>query len=721
VSLAISDDHRELADVARSFLTKAAARGAARAQMETPERLPPFWSDLSGLGWLGLHLPESCGGEGYGLPELALILEALGAEAAPGPFLPTVLASAVLADVGDQEKIVAELAGGERTAGVGFGGRLRANNGIATGEAGPVLGAGLADVLLLPVGDDLALVDTSGEGVTIAADYEADGQLDPTRRAPRVTLDNAAVTILVGSRPILVRLARIMASAEAAGIATACTEMAVAYAKEREQFGRTIGSFQAVKHLCADMTAAAETATAAAWDAARQDPTAAASDLACAVAALVALPAATRNAQRNIQVHGGIGFTWEHDAGIYLRRANALAALIGALGDAAHEVAALVADGSTRHYGIDLPPEAEGYRAAAAAVAAEVRSLDGHQARRRLAESGYLMPHWPKPWGRAADATEQLVIEEEFAGLELPNLGITAWNILTIIQAGTEEQARRWVPAALAGDEQWCQLFSEPGAGSDAAAITTRGVRADDGWIVTGQKVWTSNARACRWGFATVRTDASGPKHAGVTMMAIDLRADGVEVRPLRELTGDAVFNEVFLDEVFVPDSDVVGEVGQGWGVARAVLGNERVSIGGGGGTGTLRAFTAAGLLPLIAAHAPGDTGHLRTAGRLLADEQCVALLNVRQAARAVQGSGPGPEGNITKLLAAHHIQQVTEFALALAGPEAVDRHTAEDDLDWTRAYLYARCMTIAGGTTEITRNQIAERILKLPRDPLTR
>jgi alkylation response protein AidB-like acyl-CoA dehydrogenase len=718
MSLAITEDHRALTDVARSFLAKHDARAAARAQLNSDtESLPSFWSELAGLGWLGLHIPEDRGGEGYGLPELSLVLEALAGAVAPGPFLPTVLASALINVLGADPELATGLADGTRTAGVGFGGSLRLDGSTVEGNAGPVLGAGLADVLLLVVDADVVVVESAADGVTLGDSTD----LDPTRRSPRVALAGAPATVLAGARPVLTRLARTLAAAEAAGLATACTEMAVAYAKEREQFGRTIGSFQAVKHLCANMLVEAEMATAAAWDAARCDPAGKdnpASDLACAVAAARALPAAVRNAQANIQVHGGIGFTWEHDAGIYLRRANVLAALVGALGDADLEVAALVKAGAVRKYTIDLPPEAEQYRAEAAAMAAEVRGLKPHEQRARLAESGYFMPHWPKPWGRDAGAAEQLVIEQEFAGIKAPPLGITAWNILTIIQAGTPEQAQRWVPPALTGQEQWCQLFSEPSAGSDAAAIKTRGVRTEGGWVVTGQKVWTTNAKACRWGFATVRTDASGPKHTGVTMMAIDLGSEGVEVRPLREITGDALFNEVFFDEVFVPDDDVVGAVGQGWAVARNVLGNERVSIGGGGGSGgSLIGLQASDLLGMIERYAPGDAGHLRAAGELIADQQCQRLLNLRQAARAVLGGEPGPEGNITKLLVGQQLQRVTELGVKLAGPDAVAAKN-----DWVaRAYLYSRCLTIAGGTTEIVRNQIAERILKLPRDPLAK
>ncbi|EUA33844.1 acyl-CoA dehydrogenase, middle domain protein [Mycobacterium xenopi 3993] len=180
---------------------------------------------------------------------------------------------------------------------------------------------------------------------------------------------------------------------------------------------------------------------------------------------------------------------------------------------------------------------------------------------------------------------EQLVIEQEFAaaGIKRPDYSITGWVILTLIQHGTDSQIERFVLPALRQEEIWCQLFSEPDAGSDAAGIKTRGTRVEGGWKVNGQKVWTSGAQYCRRGLATVRTDPDAPKHAGITAMIIDMKAPGVEVRPLRQITGGSEFNEVFFNDVFVPDEDVVGEPNGGWTVARATLGNERVSIGAAG------------------------------------------------------------------------------------------------------------------------------------------
>ncbi|WP_345729564.1 acyl-CoA dehydrogenase family protein, partial [Cryptosporangium minutisporangium] len=437
-------------------------------------------------------------------------------------------------------------------------------------------------------------------------------------------------------------------------------------------------------------------------------------DLGPAAPAAVALRAYQENAQKTIQILGGIGFTWEHDAHLYLRRAITLAALWGPVAAAEDDVAALTRAGVYREYTVDLPPEAETFRAEAQAFVTEFRATPAADRRRLLAESGYLVPHWPKPWGRGATAVEQLVIEQELAAIKVPSMGIGGWVTLTIAQHATEDQVERWIPASLRGELVWCQLFSEPGAGSDAAAVQSRGIKVEGGWRVTGQKVWTSGAQACNRGLATIRTDPQAPKHRGITTMVIDLTAPGVEVRPLREITGDALFNEVFFNDVFVPDEDVVGEVDAGWTVARATLGNERVSIGG---ATDLRAG-AASLVALIDKYGVTDAGLLRSFGRAVTEEQTSRLLNLRMVVRAVaRSTEPSIEGAITKLIAAELAQSIAELAVLLAGPAAVDG--TEDAL--AKGYFFSRAMTIAGGTSEVSRNVIAERILGLPRDPLNK
>jgi 3-oxochol-4-en-24-oyl-CoA dehydrogenase len=333
-----------------------------------------------------------------------------------------------------------------------------------------------------------------------------------------------------------------------------------------------------------------------------------------------------------------------------------------------------------------------------------------------LIESGYAVPHWPQPWGRDAGAVEQLVIEDEFgkAGIVRPNYGITGWVILTLIQYATPEQISRWVRPALEQDLTWCQLFSEPDAGSDAAGVKTRATKVDGGWLINGQKVWTSGAHLATFGFATVRTDPDAPKHRGITTMVIDMKAKGVLVRPLKMITGASEFNEVFFDDVFIPDADVVGEINDGWTVARATLGNESLSIGASqSGWGV----PPATLIAEFDAHPDRLGGGAARIGRHLSRMQAIGSLNLRRAHRAVGGGGPGPEGAVTKLVSTENVAESAAISVALTGSDGAYLE-GKGAISGTAA-LYHRGLAIAGGTSEIKRNQIAERILGLPRDPL--
>jgi alkylation response protein AidB-like acyl-CoA dehydrogenase len=712
--VALSEEHRAMAAVARSFVNDVDAAAAARQALDAPdEELPAFWKGLASLGWIGLAVPERHGGQGYGLLELAVIVEELGGAVAPGPFLPTALAATVLGLCGGDEQLGRRLPGlcdGSVVASVGLADGLRREGDLLEGETS-VLGGGLADLFLLPVGDDMVILDRLAGGVSV---HLADS-LDRTRRMATVStsgLPMAAADVLVGARPVAECIGRLLAAAEAAGMASACTRAATAYAQVREQFGRPIGTFQAVKHHCANMLVDAELATAAAWDAARGP--ASEMPLRSALAATAALPAAVRCAQRLIQVLGGIGYTWEHDAHLFLRRATTTLAVFGGTNAAPAEVTAAVRAGDRLSGGVDLPPEAEVYREEVRAFRERLLGLPDGERRAALVDAGYYVPHFPPPFGRGAGPVEQLVIEEELGELGRTDLGIGTWILPTLIQHATEEQLQRWVRPSLYGHSRWCQLFSEPNAGSDAAAITTRGRRVEGGWVVSGQKVWTSDARICDRGLATVRTDPEAPKHAGVTMLAIDMHAPGVQVRPLREITGETLFNEVFFDDVFVPDADVVGPVGGGWIVARATLGNERVTIGGGQ---SAHSFQEDELVDLLERYAPDDIGLAREVGRMIAEAWAMRAMNLRNVERSIVGEDPGPEGNITKLLSAEHAQRVTELGAAIASLAVTDGR--EPTL--THDLLFTRCLSIAGGTSEISRNQIAERLLGLPRDPMLR
>ncbi|CDO91543.1 acyl-CoA dehydrogenase [Mycobacterium triplex] len=711
--LAITEDHRALAEVAAAMVAGRAGPAGARRILLDREKSDRWWStdglwkEMVSTGWLGLHIDERFDGQGYGLPELTIVLEQLGRAAVAGPFLPTVAVSAVIAEAGtdgQRERWLPRLVSGDVIAGIGTDGGAVVRDSAVTAAAVPALAESGADLFLLPAGDDLVLL-AAGEGVSIRTIESVDRLLAPV---VVLGLKSAPVLeILPGAAGTATRILRLLAAAEAVGGLSACTEMATAYAAGREQFGRPIGSFQAVKHHCANMLVDTELAVAATWDAARADG--AEAGLAATMAAGHALTAYQRVALQNVQVHGGIGYTWEHNAHLYIRRATVLQTFAGDQDALRDKVIALQRDGVRRRQSVDLPEGAEQYRQAALDFRAELEAADADDHQRLWARSGYLQPHWPTPYGRAADSVEQLIIEDTLDGLDKPSLGLGEWVVPTLLQHGSPEQVERLIWPSLEGDLRWCQLFSEPGAGSDAAAVATKARRVDGGWVVNGQKVWTSDAVNCQRGLATVRTDPNVRKHKGITAMIIDLADPAVRIRPLTEITGETLFNEVFFDDVFVPDRDVVGGVNDGWSVAMAAFGNERVSIGGGSVT-----MTAGALLDLLARHRPGDTGIAREVGALLIESYTLATLNLRQAARAVFDAGPGVEGNIAKLFGAEHAQRVAELALRIADRAIL----VGEEPNVVHDYLFSRCLTIAGGTSEIVRNLVAERILGLPRDP---
>ncbi|ASW85067.1 MULTISPECIES: acyl-CoA dehydrogenase [Mycobacterium] len=711
--LAITEDHRALAEVAAAMVAGRAGTAGARRILLDRDKSDRWWStdglwkEMVSTGWLGLHIDERFDGQGYGLPELTIVLEQLGRAAVAGPFLPTVVVSAVIAEAGmdgQRQRWLPRLVSGDVIAGIGTDGGAVVRDSAVTAAAVPALAESGADLFLLPAGDDLVLL-AAGEGVSVRTIESVDRLLAPV---VVLGLNSAPVLeILPGAAGTAWRILRLLAAAEAVGGLSACTEMATAYAAGREQFGRPIGSFQAVKHHCANMLVDTELAVAATWDAARADG--AEAELAAAMAAGHALTAYQRVALQNVQVHGGIGYTWEHDAHLYIRRATVLQTFAGDQDALRDRVIALQRDGVRRRQSVDLPEGAEQYRQAALDFRSELEAADADDHQRLWARSGYLQPHWPTPYGRAADSVEQLIIEDALHGLGKPSLGLGEWVVPTLLQHGSPEQVERLIWPSLEGDLRWCQLFSEPGAGSDAAAVATKARRVDGGWVVNGQKVWTSDAVNCQRGLATVRTDPNVRKHKGITAMIIDLADPAVRIRPLTEITGETLFNEVFFDDVFVPDRDVVGGVNDGWSVAMAAFGNERVSIGGGSVT-----MTAGALIDLLARHRPGDTGIAREVGALLIESYTLATLNLRQAARAVFDAGPGVEGNIAKLFGAEHAQRVAELALRIADRAIL----VGEEPDVVHDYLFSRCLTIAGGTSEIVRNLVAERILGLPRDP---
>ncbi|GAA3830024.1 acyl-CoA dehydrogenase [Sphaerisporangium flaviroseum] len=728
MAIGLSEEHEALHESvggwAERNIPAEVIRSAVGAQAE--ER-PGFWAGLADQGLLGLHLPEEYGGSGFGLLETAVAVEALGERAAPGPYVPTVLASAaILASDGKaRADLLPGLAEGTLTGAVALAGTLtgtRGDDGVLTvsGTAEPVLGAALADVLVLPVsvGGGEEWVVLSGDSVTVTPLKS----LDLTRGVARVEADAVAVPgerVLDGLKSTDVRdLAAILLGAEAAGVASWCVRAAAEYAKVRVQFGRPIGQFQGIKHKAARMLVALEQARATVWDATR----ATGDELryAAAIAGVMAPDAAVQCAKDAIQIFGGIGYTFEHDAHLYFRRALTLRALLGASSEWAESVASHALAGVAREMELDLPEDAEALRSSLREEIAEIAKLEGKEQKRALAGKGFVMPHLPSPWGRGASPLEQVLIYQELkaARVRLPQMIIGAWVVPSIAAYGTVEQQERFLPATLAGEMIWCQLFSEPGAGSDLASLQMKAEKVEGGWKLNGQKIWTSVAHVAEWGICIARTDTSKPKHDGITYFIVDMKAPGVTVRPLTEMTGENLFNEVFFDDAFVPDDLVVGEINEGWRVARNTLSNERVSLSSGsGGTGS----SVSDLLGLVSRLGRELTAAERLElAHVVCEGHSINALSLRVTLKQLAGSEPGADASVRKLLSTSHAQHVSECAVSLLGASA----TVAADMKlgdagyWNRAVLATRAMTIYGGTTEVQLNIIGERMLGLPRDP---
>jgi alkylation response protein AidB-like acyl-CoA dehydrogenase len=691
--IGISDDHVELAATVRKWAESQGAVEAVRAAEDDPATLGAWGARAAEMGLTAIALPESVGGGGGSVLDQAVALEAAAYALVPGPLLSTVVAGLLH----DDEELRAAIAAGDATVG------------LAVGDLRAVLDAPVATHVSVPV----ALDDQERHVLLPVDQVEVTGSpsVDLSRTVGEVRLTDQAPADATADTARARRLFVCLAAAEASGIARWCLDTAVEYANVREQFGRRIGAFQAVKHLCAEMLETSESVTAAAWDAAvalDDDPEQAM--FAIEVAATTCFDGAVEVAKTCIQVLGGIGFTFEHDAHLYLRRAVALRALVGDPGEYAASLSRRAGAGVRRTGGIDFGGQDAEFRDDARREAVRIAGLPAAEQRAALAESGLLTPHWPAPYGLGAGPVQQLVIDEELAAadVERPDLVIGAWAAPTIVEHGSDGQRERFVGPTLRGEITWCQLFSEPGAGSDLASLRTKAEPTEGGWLLTGQKVWTSVAERADWGICLARTDPDAKPHAGITYFLVDMKSPGIDIRPLRELTGDALFNEVFLDGVFVPHEQVVGEVNGGWKLARTTLANERVAMAGSKLGDSVELAVSLLDEPGLGPSAPEKIG------RAIALAQVVKLLGTRSTLRSIAGQGPGAESSVAKLVGVRSRQDSAELAMELLGTEILtgsERAARATDL-----FLRNRCLSIAGGTTQILRNVAGERILGLPR-----
>jgi alkylation response protein AidB-like acyl-CoA dehydrogenase len=725
VSIALTDDQKSLADSVAQFAARHAPVTGTRAAFEelAAGMWPGGWQALVDQGLLAVHLPSAVGGDDAGLVELAVVLEELAAGLFPGPVLPTVLSSLVVARHGSsslQDRLLLLFASGATGACVTVPGGVtavaEANGGwTLTGTTEPVLGAVSAQVRVVaattPDGRDLWFALEPGERESLA--IERLDSVDLTRDIGTLTLTGHTVprdSALDVTTDDIRTLAAILASAEAVGAARWSQRNGLAYAKVREQFGRPIGANQAIKHKAARLFIQVETMAASVWDAAEADREGIEQlTFAANAAAVMCLAGAVEVCLETVTLFGGIGYTWEHDVHLYWRRAMSLAGLLGpkhvweeSLGTQATSV--------ERARTLDLSSEPQGLRSKVAEIISEVQGQPADKQQILLAGVGMVMPNYPPPYGIGADAVSQVVIAQEFekAGVAQPSIVIGAWALPTIMAHGSDEQRERFVSSTLRGDVVWCQLFSEPGAGSDLASLSTRAEKVEGGWLLNGQKVWTSSAQDADWGICLARTDREVPKHKGISYFLVDMRSPGLEIRPLREANGGFLFNEVFFTDVFVPDDLLVGTPGDGWRLARTTLGNERVAIATGMGGNP---DSPAQLAKSLGVEGPAVT---RDVGILTAKINAFEALGQRALLRQLSGGQPGPEASVLKVVSAFNVTDVRKTSVSWLSAGSATLNGAQGKA--AQQLLSLPPMLIGGGTTEIQLNVISEQVLGLPR-----
>ncbi|GAS95379.1 acyl-CoA dehydrogenase [Mycolicibacterium canariasense] len=742
MALALTDEQVQIAGAMAGFAARHGGLDLTRAQFDelAAGRRPGFWGALVDQGLHAVHLPERIGGQGGGLTEAACVVEEAGYGLLPGPLLTTVIAGAVAAtDPGPAARsVLGDIVAG-RTAAVILpqAGQLRAaaagDGWRVSGTTGPDIGVCGADRILVSAAAE------SGEVLWIALDTKDCGvrvqpqtPTDLTRDVGVLHVDDAVVPdgdVLRGVDAVRARcLAVSMLAAEAAGIVRWCVDNVVAYLKVREQFGRPIGSFQALQHKAAMLFIDSELAAAAAWDAVRAaDQSVAQHHIAAAGAAIVAVGRLPELVVDALTMFGAIGYTWEHDLHLYWKRAISLAAAVGSGTGWAHTLGDPAAPG--RDFTIEIVDVEPDFRAAVAAAldrAALLRNdTPGRQnpddaefrtgpQRTALAEAGLVAAHLPTPWGLAATPAQQLIIDEEFEKrphLVRPSLGIAEWILPTVLAAGSDAQRAQFAAPTLRGELGWCQLFSEPGAGSDLASLSTRATKVDGGWLVNGQKVWTSSAQRADWGALLARTDPDAKKHKGIGYFLVDMSTPGIRVRPLRTASGDEHFNEVFFDDVFVPDAMLVGEPTDGWSHALATMANERVAIGA-----YIKLDKESELRSL--AGRGGEVTEVtmvrRALGEVRAASNAIAALAVRDTLNRLAGHGPGPASSVGKVATAQIVRRVTAEALAFSGRAAMVGGAEQSAVAHS---LMMPAEVIGGGTVEIQLNIIATMILGLPRN----
>jgi alkylation response protein AidB-like acyl-CoA dehydrogenase len=741
VTLGLSPEQQELSDAVGRFAARNAPIASTRDSFDdlAAGRVPGWWDALVANGFHAVHLPEDLGGQGGRLIDAACVLEAAGKSLLPGPLLPTVTAGAValLADpTPSAQSFLRDLASGVTAALVlphdDGGLRARAEDGhwLISGASEVTAGVCAARVILVGAraqDDEVvwALVDRERTPATV----EAIPGTDLVADAGILRLGDHCVAkseILSGIDPDRARCVTVgLVASMTAGIVQWCVQAVTAHLRIREQFGKVIGTFQALQHNAAMLLVNSELATAAAWDAVRAvDEPLDQHRIAAAGAAVIAVSPIPDLVLDALTMLGAIGFTWEHDVHLYWRRAISLAGSIGPANRWARRLGELTCS-QTRDMSVNLGDAESEFRSWVAETldaASRLRNdkpaphgdyehLATGPQRTLIADAGLIAPHWPAPWGVDADPLKQLIIDEEFAkrpGLVRPSLNIAEWILPSVLAAAPKVLQDRLIPATQRGDILWCQLFSEPGAGSDLASLATRATKVDGGWRINGHKIWTSLAQYADLGALLARTDPEASKHRGIGYFILDMRSPGVEIQPIKTATGQAHFNEVFLNDVFVPDEMLLGGPTDGWSLAIATMAEERSAIGG-----YVKFDRAVALRRLAAQPGPDHDDAVRELGELDAYTNAIRALGVRETIRLLDGQASGPASSIAKVAMNVLLRRTFQATLQLTGQAAM---VDDPDAAIVEPYLHLPAELIGGGTREIQLNIIAQMILGLPR-----
>jgi 3-oxochol-4-en-24-oyl-CoA dehydrogenase len=740
--LAITAEQEHLVDATNRFAARHAPIDKTRAAFESiaAGELPPWWEEFTAHGFHAVHLPESAGGQGGTLNDLACVIETAAAALLPGPVLSTATASAVaaLADESAATLIADLAAGSTATVVLPEHSDVRAirdaDGWRLNGSSASVLGLVAAQYVLLTARaqDDVQRWFVLDANRACGSDFTIEAQqgTDLCADVGALQLDDHYLAADAELRGISTERARCIVVAltacASAGTVRRCTKTATDYIRTREQFGKPVGAFQALQHKAAVLFVNAELAAAAAWDAVRaSDEAIEQHRLAAASAGLMAIAAGPDLALDALTMFGAIGYTWEHDIHLYWRRAISLAASLGPptrwsreVGELAHTV--------KRSTAVNLGDVESGFRASIAKTLDQAATLHNDhpsdddrapglafgEQRDLLAEVGLVAPQLPPPWGVGASAVQQVIIAEEFAkrpDLIRPSLGIAEWILPIILDSGTDMQRARFARPMLRGVQRWCQLFSEPGAGSDLASLSTRAVKVDGGWLINGHKIWTSMADRAQYGAMLARTELDAPKHRGISYFLIDMAAPGITVEPIKQASGHFDFNEVFFTDVFVPDEMLVGKRGGGWDLAVATMAVERTAIGN-----YVNIDRAGALRHVAQIDGPDQDAAVRALGDVEAYTTAIKAMVLRETLRLVEGQAAGPTSSIAKYAMVMLLRRASTATLGLTGRIAM---LDESDPPVIRPYFDMPSELIGGGTPEIQLTIIASMILGLPRN----